>query len=95
MQRDNHVIATKRRYSGIKALAVILLFSLEFYIMFIDYFKENSRSVYAFAAYIFFAFAFIGKTNSSKSYLKYEYVLGLIIKSVVEMVLHDNIIYLL
>ncbi len=83
MHKDDHVIVTKRRYSGIKALMVIFLFSVEFYIMFMEYFTENSRSVYALAAYVFFAFAFIGKTNSSRSYLKYEYVLGLIIKSIV------------
>ncbi len=83
MHKDEHIIATKRRYSGIKALMVIFMFSVEFFVLFKEYFKGNDRSEFAFVAYIFFTFVFIGKTNSSKSYLKYEYVLGLIIKSIV------------
>ncbi len=83
MQNTERVIVTKRRYNGFKALMIIFLFSVEFYFMFMDYFKENERSSFALAAYVSFAFIFIGKTNSSKSYLKYEYILGLIIKSAV------------
>lgn len=81
--KEERVIVTKRRYSGIKALMIIILFSVELFFMFMDYFMESRRTVFAFAAYFVFAFTFLGKTQSSKTYLKYEYVLGLIVKSLV------------
>lgn len=76
-------IVTKRRYTGIKALIIVVLFCVELYVVFMDYFFNNHRAQFALFAYGILIFAFIGKMSSSKIYLKYEYILGVIFKSVV------------
>lgn len=83
MVRKEQRIVTKRRYSGIKALIIMALFSLELFIIFMDYFAKSNRAVYALFAYGIFTFSFIGKMNSSKIYLKYEYLLGVLVKTFV------------
>lgn len=73
----------KRRYTGIKALIIVVLFCIELYVIFMDYFSNNHRALFALAAYGILTFSFIGKMSSSKIYLKYEYLLGVMLKSVV------------
>lgn len=83
MIKEDQKIVTKRRYSGIKALIIVALFLVELFVIFMDYFTENYRAVYALVAYGLLSFSFIGKMNSSKIYLKYEYLFGVLIKSFV------------
>lgn len=73
----------KRRYTGIKALIIVVLFCIELYVIFMDYFSNNHRALFALAAYGILTFSFVGKMSSSKIYLKYEYLLGVMLKSVV------------
>ena len=76
-------IVTKRRYTGIKALVIVVLFCVELYVVFMDYFSNNHRALFALFAYGILIFSFVGKMSSSKIYLKYEYLLGVMLKSVV------------
>ena len=83
MEDKERKIVTKRRYTGIKALIIVALFCIELYVVFMDYFSNNHRALFALAAYGMFTFSLIGKMSSSKIYLKYEYLLGVIFKSAV------------
>lgn len=83
MIQENQKIVTKRRYSGVKALIIVALFTVELFFMFREYFIGNNKAIFALAAYGLLSFSYIGKMNSSKLYLKYEYLLGVLIKSFV------------
>lgn len=83
MIKENQKIVTKRRYSGMKALIIVTLFTVELFFMFKGYFTGNNKAIFALASYCLLSFSYIGKMNSSKLYLKYEYLLGVIIKSFV------------
>ena len=76
-------IVTKRRYTGIKALIIVVLFCIELYVVFMDCFSNNHRALFALVAYGILTFSFVGKMSSSKIYLKYEYLLGVMLKTVV------------
>lgn len=82
MRKDNHVIVTKRRYSGVKILLILISFSLEFLMIMRDVYVEQDRFLYAFTGYLLLLTMLMGNSKSSKIYLRYEYILGLIIKSV-------------
>ena len=61
-------IVTKRRYTGIKALVIVVLFCVELYVVFMDYFSNNHRALFALFAYGILIFSFVGKMSSSKIY---------------------------
>lgn len=83
MQRENHVIVTKRRYTGVKILLILISFSLEFLLIMWDSYEKQDRFLYAFIGYVLFLTMLMGNSKSSKIYLRYEYILGLIVKSAV------------
>ncbi len=82
MIKDNHVIVTKRRYSGLKTLLITLAFSVEFCLLFINDFPEKIDFVYAFAVYIMLALIFLSSSNDKKTYLRFENFLTHILKCI-------------
>lgn len=95
MTKDNHVIVTKRRYSGLKALLIILAFAVEFTLFFMEDFQEKTGFVYALVAYMLLALVFIGNNNNKKTYLRYENILTLILKCMALNVLVTVIMFAL
>lgn len=84
MLENNHVIVTKKRYSGLKILLIIAMCSIEFFGVMWRHIKpqEYSQFFYVFVGYMMILLLVLGKNKSSKIYLSYEFILGCIIKSV-------------
>lgn len=76
-------IVTKKRYTSVKALIIVALFCVELCVVFMDYFTDNYRAMFALVSYGLLTFSFLGKMSSSKIYLRYEYLLGVLFKTAV------------
>ena len=81
MIKEEQKIVTKRRYSGLKALIMVALFSVELFVLFVHFFMDRADAIYALFAYALLSFSFLGKMSSSKVYLKYEFSVSVLIKS--------------
>lgn len=79
---NSRVIVTKRRYIGLKTAMIIFLFAVEFFaVMWGNVENHNGMDFwFAFAGYVLFLVLYMGKNNSSKVYLRYEFILGFVIK---------------
>ena len=82
MIKDNQVIVTKRRYTGLKALLIVTAFLAEFFALFVDCFAGKDSFIYVSIGYAMLSLIFMGNNNSKKTYLRYENILTLIIKAV-------------